>query len=474
MPNKLKIEQVREFIERKGGRLLSDEYVNNRTKLRIDCGKGHEFEATFNHIKDSQSWCPHCSGTAPLTIHVLKKRAQERKFECLSAEFLGYETKHWFRCPKGHKFSMTPHALNNGRGCRKCGIRSRAEKRTIYDRTWVLEFVQKMNGKLLTARSLNLESEIQIRCKQGHLWTTTVDSLRKGSWCRKCDAQSKSRLAHDKQLERCKALAEKRGGECLRLRRSKRGSGNVFRAVWKCASNHEWDQIPAIVNSGVWCPYCKTSQGEQICRKYFETLFRSKFPKLRPKWLIQEDGTRLELDGYSRELNLAFEHQGRQHSEPHERFGGRAAFLRQEKRDQAKRRLCSRHGVVLIEIPEVPGKLPEKQLRDFIGRECTKNGVAIPPGFFSRKVDTSRIYGNWSQFERLKSCVEAKGGKLLSGQFLGWDEPHRVQCKRGHIWTPRPGNLLYGAKTWCPYCINHYSVRKKSQAQSDRSRGSDS
>ncbi len=61
MPRRLTIEERREIGEKRGGECLSPEYVNAHTKLRWRCEKGHEWEATPNHVKRG-SWCPYCSG----------------------------------------------------------------------------------------------------------------------------------------------------------------------------------------------------------------------------------------------------------------------------------------------------------------------------------------------------------------------------------------------------------------------------
>jgi hypothetical protein len=44
------IEYVREVAEKRGGRCLSDRYINNRTKLLFICSEGHQFEKRFDAI----------------------------------------------------------------------------------------------------------------------------------------------------------------------------------------------------------------------------------------------------------------------------------------------------------------------------------------------------------------------------------------------------------------------------------------
>lgn len=43
-----------------GGRLISFKYVNMLSKLKWECSEKHQFETTFNHVKNRGQWCPTC------------------------------------------------------------------------------------------------------------------------------------------------------------------------------------------------------------------------------------------------------------------------------------------------------------------------------------------------------------------------------------------------------------------------------
>ncbi len=67
----------------------------------------------------------------------------------------------------------------------------------------------------------------------------------------------------------------------------------------------------------------------------------------RPDWL-----GRMHLDVYIPEIKVAFEYQGKQHSQPVEYFGGQDAFEQGQKRDEQKAALCLENGVELFYIHE--------------------------------------------------------------------------------------------------------------------------
>ena len=57
---KLPIEEMRCLAGNRGGKCLSSEYVNARTKLIWECNIGHTWRAIPANIKKGH-WCPICA-----------------------------------------------------------------------------------------------------------------------------------------------------------------------------------------------------------------------------------------------------------------------------------------------------------------------------------------------------------------------------------------------------------------------------
>ena len=102
---------------KKGGKCLSQEYINIDTKLLWECDKKHQWRATPNKIKQGR-WCPYCVGKNK-TIEDFKKLAREKGGECLSNEYKGNK-KLTFKCSEGHQWEATPDSIKHGRWCPKC------------------------------------------------------------------------------------------------------------------------------------------------------------------------------------------------------------------------------------------------------------------------------------------------------------------------------------------------------------------
>ena len=105
---------------------------------------------------------------------------------------------------------------------------------------------------------------------------------------------------------------------------------------------------------------------DAICNESCVSI-KKPFIKCRPKWLYG-----LELDGYCKELNLAFEYNGQQHYDFISYFYKTTDEL--EKRidsDQIKLSLCIVNDVKLITIPYT---IEFNEMENFINQELKKIG----------------------------------------------------------------------------------------------------
>lgn len=92
-------------------------YTNQSARWR--CAAGHEFTNVPYRIAEG-SWCPFCSGHR-LTIEHMRTMAAERGGRCISRQYVDAKTKLQWECGKGHRWWAMPGGLRNaGSWCPQC------------------------------------------------------------------------------------------------------------------------------------------------------------------------------------------------------------------------------------------------------------------------------------------------------------------------------------------------------------------
>ena len=113
---KYTLEDMKKLAKKKGGVCLSKEYIDVKSKLKWRCAEGHEWEATPDKILRNR-WCHECGGFVKGTIEEYKILAQKRGGKCLSEEYINANTKLHFECVKGHDWWTKPSSVKAGHWC---------------------------------------------------------------------------------------------------------------------------------------------------------------------------------------------------------------------------------------------------------------------------------------------------------------------------------------------------------------------
>jgi Zn finger protein HypA/HybF involved in hydrogenase expression len=193
------IENMQDLAIKRGGMCLSFEYIDNKTKLRWQCGFcGHKWEARPANIKKG-NWCPTCGrkksdlARRRYSIGDMHDLAVRKNGKCLSPEYLGAHAKLKWRCSKGHEWEARPNAIRRGNWCPTC---SGKRKKTI---DAMQEVARDRGGECLSAQYTNCKNKLQWRCAKGHEWEATPDNIVQGKWCPYCAGKRKP-VQSEKQI----------------------------------------------------------------------------------------------------------------------------------------------------------------------------------------------------------------------------------------------------------------------------------
>ena len=224
--------------------LISNEYINDKTKVTIKCKENHIFKVKPNNLRNG-SWCPYCAGLMRLTIEDMQHLAKERGGKCFSTDYVNNKTPLEWECEKGHRWKARPDSVRNGKWCLVC---SGKQKLTIEE---MKEIARSRSGKCLSSEYINDDTKLTWQCANGHVWEARPHNIKQGQWCRACSGSLKL------TIEEMRRIAQSRGGYCL----SDNYKDNKTKLKWKCAEGHMWEAIPNNIKSkGHWCPICSKSK----------------------------------------------------------------------------------------------------------------------------------------------------------------------------------------------------------------------
>ena len=314
------------------------------------------------------------------------------------------------------------------------------------------EIARKRGGKCLSSKYMNTQTKLEWQCSKGHKWMATSASIKiKKTWCPKCNRYYMTKLT----IEEMQEIARKRGGKCL----SDKYINISTKLEWQCSNGHRWMSQPLTLKHGKsWCPKCYTSYHEEICRTTFEQLFKKKFNRVFPKWLVnKKTGGRLQLDGYCPSLKTAFEYNGSQHY--------KAGFFSQKKtsnsveniraRDNLKIELCKKKRVFLFVINFKHNliKLPK-----IIKEQSLKLGLNLSNIDFGKEINFDHVHQHNSKLIKMHKIARERGGKCLSNKYVNNITKLKWMCSKGHIWEAIPTHIV-SDKSWCPVCAPGGGVR---------------
>jgi hypothetical protein len=234
------IEDLKKYAKNKNGLCLSQEYKTNDTKYLWECKNKHQFEKVWYCVKTRDEWCNICR--LGHYIEYLQEYAIKFNGECLSETFTDSKTKYNFKCENKHTFDLTYSQIKKDIWCKFC-----KNNRTQYTIENLKEYAINKGGICLSDEYFGISKNYTWTCENNHNfesnWQNMVSS---GAWCLKCNLWN---------FEDFKEIAEKNGGECLRVIE---GIGLRGKYEFRCEENHTW-----ITNGGsiackkTWCPECQ-------------------------------------------------------------------------------------------------------------------------------------------------------------------------------------------------------------------------
>ena len=175
-------------------------------------------------------------------IKEMQDIAKSKSGQCLSKIYINNYTPIQWKCKNNHKWKATAHSIRNGSWCLECAGH---KKKTIEE---MQKHAKSKKGYCLSKEYKNIFSKLKWKCKKGHIWEASGNSVLCGSWCPSCNRNKK------RTIEEMKQIAKSKKGKCL----STIYLGDKTKLKWKCEKSHEWEVAPRNIIKGSWCPLCRS------------------------------------------------------------------------------------------------------------------------------------------------------------------------------------------------------------------------
>jgi hypothetical protein len=346
---KLTLDQYKLQALEHGSRCIAKEYLGVHISILHQCLKdpSHEWVARPNVIKHDHG-CPHCAGNIKSTLDQYKKQIKDKNVICIAEEYLGTKTPILHQCLKdpSHEWMASPCGIKQDEGCPHCA----GNIKLTLDQ--YKEQIKDKNVICIADEYINDNTSILHQCLKdpSHEWMARPNAIKHGCGCPYCAGNIKPTLDQYKEQIKDKNVI------CI----AEEYLDTKTPILHQCLKDpsHEWMVRPNDIKYGYGCPYCVGLKRENLCRDWLENKFQKRFPKSKPKWLLNRHTNYcLELDGYCEKLKIAFEYNGEQHYKPCRFFGDQTKeniikrFERQQFRDALKSKLCIEHGVRLVVVP---------------------------------------------------------------------------------------------------------------------------
>ena len=248
-----------------------------------------------------------------------------------------------------------------------------------------------------------------------------------------------------KTIKDCHDIALSKGGKCL----SNEYVNDRTKLKWQCSEGHTWLARPKdIKGRSSWCPQCASTFhiSEELCRATFEQIFKVQFNKIKPSWIRNQRGYKLELDGYNEKLGIAFEYQGIQHYKSRF-YDDEKSLAKRISHDRLKKSLCKKNNVHLIVITYRNNLL---NLPNLIEKNLQRSDYNISGYDFSTEIDFNVVKVHRKTLDKMNSYAKTRGGKCLSTKYIDSNTKLKWQCSKGHTWMAT--SKIVVQKTWCLIC----------------------
>ena len=449
------LDKLKKIAENNQATLISNEWLGAYKKYSFLLDDGRVYTVDFYHLI-SNGWPKNIDMAINLKLQYqkipedklneLKLLAEQNGGKLLSTQWINKNSKYKFEFSNGVQFERSGfQMLANGWPKDSSDKYIKNYQKTSEDRFIDLKLLAEYNGaKLLSTQWLG-HRKLHLFEKDGVQFEARPVNIKSNGFPK--DPNNfikKNKIAlksDDEKLNDLAKMAEKYDGKLLSTEWL--GADKLYE-FYDNKTQQTFYKLYSSVRSGYWT----NDRGlliEPICRQIFEHLFENKFKKTQSILTAKLLGRSrpLELDGYCKKLNIAFEYQG----DPAHWDKNDNRFKDVHEKDLIKKEYCKKLGIVLIEIGEYSkSNINDDELfnhvMSFIIKTYNEQNLPLP-AFNEKlfKIDFTKISHALEQLEKLDEIAKSNNGKLLSTEWRGWNNKYLFKNDKEEEFLISPHNL---------------------------------
>jgi len=186
MHPRLTLDYVKEIIESNDYILLSNNYVNAHTKLKIKCDRGHIYDSSWD-VFNRGCRCNKCSTERVVSkqrhsLNYIKNKIENEDYDLISKDYKNAKTPLKVICPNNH---IVEFSWNYFQGGGRCPICFGTPKKTINE---IKEYSKSLGYELSSKKYNNALEKLEFRCPENHIFEVSWNNFsgKDGSRCPIC------------------------------------------------------------------------------------------------------------------------------------------------------------------------------------------------------------------------------------------------------------------------------------------------
>jgi very-short-patch-repair endonuclease len=282
--NKLTFEEVKVFIEEKGCKLLTHEYIDSEHNLDIECKCGREFKRTFKKYKNAERYyCNVCSGKQRYTSKEILEILSYCKITSKNKLNLNLSTQQIFICNDcGNEIKCSLQVLikHKSHPCYNCN-----SSYIEYSFEGLRHYVENNSEcKLLSIEYVNNKLMLKLKCSCEEEFTVSFSKFkdRNKKRCNKCSGYKIF------TYEEIKKIIEENGSKLLTLKEEYKNTKQLLKiSCAKCGEVYLRSYSDFITNKNKICLLCVIkyiSQLKKHTQEYVDNFIKENNCKLLSKY----------------------------------------------------------------------------------------------------------------------------------------------------------------------------------------------